>query len=164
MNELSMKITVLCVGKVKEKFYRDAIDEFSKRLSRYCKLEIVEVSDEKTEEQASETEIRLVKEKEGERLLKNIKDDAYVITLCIDGKQLDSEELSEKMEKLGIQGTSHIYFVIGGSLGLADEVIKRADYKLSFSKMTFPHQLMRVILLEQIYRGYRIMNHEPYHK
>ena len=164
MNELSMKITVLCVGKVKEKFYRDAIDEFSKRLSRYCKLEIVEVNDEKTEEQASETEIRLVKEKEGERLLKNIKDEAYVITLCIDGKQLDSEELSEKMEKLGIQGMSHIYFIIGGSLGLADAVIKRADYKLSFSKMTFPHQLMRVILLEQIYRGYRIMNHEPYHK
>lgn len=159
-----MKITILCVGKVKEKFYRDAIDEFSKRLSRYCKLEIVEVSDEKTDEQASETEIRIVKEKEGERLLKNIKDDAYVITLCIDGKQLDSEELSEKIEKLGIQGTSHIYFVIGGSLGLADEVIRRADYKLSFSKMTFPHQLMRVILLEQIYRAYRIMNNEPYHK
>ena len=164
MNGFDMKITVLCVGKVKEKFYRDAIDEFAKRLSRYCKLEIVEVNDEKTDEQASETEIRLVKEKEGERLLKNIKDDAYVITLCIDGKQLDSEELSEKIEKLGIQGTSHIYFVIGGSLGLADAVIKRADYKLSFSKMTFPHQLMRVILLEQIYRSYRIMNNEPYHK
>lgn len=159
-----MKITVLCVGKVKEKFYRDAIDEFSKRLSRYCKLEIIEVADEKTEEQCSDTEIRLVKDKEGERLLKNIKDDAYVITLCIDGKQLDSEELSEKIERLGIQGTSHIYFVIGGSLGLSDNVIKRADFKLSFSKMTFPHQLMRVILLEQIYRGYRIMNHEPYHK
>ena len=159
-----MKITVLCVGKVKEKFYRDAIDEFAKRLSRYCKLEIVEVADEKTEEQSSDTEIRLVKEKEGERLLKNIKDDAYVIALCIDGKQLDSEELSEKIEKLGIQGTSHIYFIIGGSLGLADEVVKRADFKLSFSKMTFPHQLMRVILLEQIYRGYRIMNNEPYHK
>ncbi len=159
-----MKITVLCVGKVKEKFYRDAIDEFTKRLSRYCKLEIVEVADEKTEEQSSDTEIRLVKEKEGERLLKNIKDDAYVIALCIDGKQLDSEELSEKIEKLGIQGTSHIYFIIGGSLGLGDEVVKRADFKLSFSKMTFPHQLMRVILLEQIYRGYRIMNNEPYHK
>lgn len=159
-----MKITILCVGKVKEKFYRDAIDEFSKRLSRYCKLEVIEVSDEKTEEQASETEIRLVKEKEGERLLKNIKDDAYVIALCIDGKQIDSQGLSEKMEKLGVQGTSHIYFVIGGSLGLSDSVVKRADYKLSFSKMTFPHQLMRVILLEQIYRGYRIMNHEPYHK
>jgi 23S rRNA (pseudouridine1915-N3)-methyltransferase len=159
-----MKISILCVGKVKEKFYREAIDEFTKRLSRYCKLEIIEVSDEKTEEQSSETEIRLVKEKEGERLLKNLKEDAYVIALCIDGKQLDSEELSEKMEKLGIQGVSHICFIIGGSLGLSDAVVKRADFKLSFSKMTFPHQLMRVILLEQIYRGYRIMNHEPYHK
>ena len=159
-----MKITILCVGKVKEKFYRDAIDEFCKRLSRYCKLDVIEVSDEKTEEQASENEIRVVKIKEGERLLKNIKDDAYVIALCIDGKQLDSEELSQKIEKLGVSGVSHICFVIGGSLGLADEVIRRADYKLSFSKMTFPHQLMRVILLEQIYRSYRIMNHEPYHK
>jgi 23S rRNA (pseudouridine1915-N3)-methyltransferase len=164
MNGFHMKITILCVGKVKEKFYREAIDEFTKRLSRYCKLEIIEVSDEKTEEQSSETEIRLVKEKEGERLLKNLKEDAYVIALCIDGKQLDSEELSEKMEKLGIQGVSHICFIIGGSLGLSDAVVKRADFKLSFSKMTFPHQLMRVILLEQIYRGYRIMNHEPYHK
>lgn len=159
-----MKITILCVGKVKEKFYRDAIDEFTKRLSRYCKLEIVEVADEKTNEYASENEIRLVKEKEGERIIKNIKDDAYVITLCIDGKQLNSEELSERIERLGIQGTSHISFIIGGSLGLSNEVIKRADFKLSFSKMTFPHQLMRVILLEQIYRAYRIMNNEPYHK
>ena len=159
-----MKISILCVGKVKEKFYRDAIDEFSKRLSRYCKLEIIEVADEKTEEQSTENEIRLVKEKEGERLLKNIKEDAYVIALCIDGKQLDSEELSEKIEKLGVQGTSHICLVIGGSLGLADAVVKRADFKLSFSKMTFPHQLMRVILLEQVYRAYRIMNNEPYHK
>ena len=159
-----MKISILCVGKVKEKFYREAIDEFTKRLGRYCKLEIIEVADEKTDEQASDTEIRLVKEKEGERLLKNIKEDAYVIALCIDGKQLDSEELSEKIEKLGIQGISHICFIIGGSLGLSDAVVKRADFKLSFSKMTFPHQLMRVLLLEQIYRGYRIMNHEPYHK
>ena len=159
-----MRITILCVGKVKEKFYRDAIDEFSKRLSRYCKLEIVEVTDEKTTEEASETEIRMIKDREGERLLKNMKEDAYVICLCIDGKQLDSEELSDKINKLGVQGNSHIYFVIGGSLGLSEEVIKRADYKLSFSKMTFPHQLMRVILLEQIYRSYRIMNHEPYHK
>lgn len=159
-----MKISILCVGKVKEKFYRDAIDEFSKRLTRYCKLEIIEVVDEKTDEQASETEIRLVKEKEGIRLLNKLKDDAYMIALCIDGKQLDSEELSEKIEKLGVQGVSHICFIIGGSLGLSDEVVSRADYKLSFSKMTFPHQIMRVILLEQIYRGYRIMNHEPYHK
>lgn len=159
-----MKITILCVGKVKEKFYRDAIDEYTKRLSRYSKLEIIEVADEKTEENSSETEIALIKNKEGERLLKHIKEDAYVIALSIDGKQLDSEELSKKINSLGIQGTSHIYFVIGGSLGLSDEVIKRANYKLSFSKMTFPHQLMRVILLEQIYRAYRIINNEPYHK
>lgn len=159
-----MKITVLCVGKVKEKFYRDAIGEFSKRLSRYCKLEIIEVADEKTEENASETEIRCIKEREGERLLKNIKEDAYVICLCIDGTQLDSEGLSEKIEQLGLHGTAHIYLVIGGSLGLSDAVIRRANFKLSFSKMTFPHQLMRVILLEQIYRAYRIMKHEPYHK
>lgn len=164
MNDKNMKITILCVGKVKEKFFRDAIDEFSKRLSRYCKLEVIEVADEKTEEQASDTEVRLIKTKEGERILKNIKEDAYVITLCIDGKQLDSVELAEKIEMLGIQGTSHIYFVIGGSLGLSEEVIRRANFKLSFSKMTFPHQLMRVILLEQVYRAYRIMNNEPYHK
>jgi 23S rRNA (pseudouridine1915-N3)-methyltransferase len=108
--------------------------------------------------------VRLVKDKEGDRLLKNIKDDGYVICLCIDGKQLDSEELADKIDNLGIQGTSHIYLIIGGSLGLSEQVIRRADYKLSFSKMTFPHQLMRVILLEQIYRAYRIINHEPYHK
>lgn len=159
-----MKISVVCVGKVKEKFYRDAIDEFSKRLSRYCKLEIIEVADEKTPDQASETEVKLIKDKEGDRILKSIKDDAYVICLCIDGKSLSSEELAEKMEQITIQGSSHICFVIGGSLGLADSVVKRADFKLSFSKMTFPHQLMRVILLEQVYRAYRIINHEPYHK
>ena len=159
-----MKITILCVGKVKEKFYRDSIAEYSKRLSRYCKLEIIEVSDEKTSEQATQTEIDIVKNKEGERLLKNIKDDAYVFCLAIDGKQLDSVELSQKMDKLMIGGKSHLVFVIGGSLGLSDDVLKRADYKLSFSKMTFPHQLMRVILLEQIYRSFRISNNEPYHK
>lgn len=159
-----MKVTILCVGKVKEKFYRDGILEFTKRLSRYCKLEIIEVADEKTTEDASETEINIIKEKEGKRLLKNIKEDAFVISLCIDGKQLSSEQLAEKIEHLGVTGTSHICFIIGGSLGLSDEIIKRADYKLSFSAMTFPHQLMRVILLEQVYRAYRIMNHEPYHK
>ena len=159
-----MKITILSVGKIKEKFYRDAISEFEKRLSRYAKLEIVEVADEKTPDQASEHEITLIKEKEGERLLKSIKDDGYIICLAINGKMLDSVELSRHLEKLGVSGVSHIYFVIGGSLGLADEVLKRADMLLSFSKMTFPHQLMRVILCEQIYRSYRIMNHEPYHK
>lgn len=159
-----MKITILCVGKIKEKFYTDAITEYSKRLSRYCNLSIIEVADEKTKEQASDNEIEIVKAKEGERMEKYIKDDGYVICLAIEGKQLDSVELSEKIESLGISGVSHIYFIIGGSLGISKDILSRSDYKLSFSKMTFPHQLMRVILLEQIYRSYRIMNNEPYHK
>ena len=137
-----MKITVLTVGKIKEKYLRDAIAEYSKRLSRYANI----------------------KNKEAERLLKYIRDDAYLITLEIKGKQLTSEELAQKIDTLGVQGTSHIIFVIGGSLGLGEEVLKRSNYALSFSKMTFPHQLMRVILLEQIYRNYRINCGEPYHK
>lgn len=158
-----MKITIVCVGKIKEKFYTDAVAEYKKRLGRYCSLEIAEVSDEKTTE-AGENENTIVKNREGERILKKIRDDGYVIALAIDGVSLDSVELSEKIAGLGVHGTSHIYFVIGGSLGLSDAVLQRADYKLSFSRMTFPHQLMRVILLEQVYRSYRIMNHEPYHK
>lgn len=159
-----MKITVLTVGKIKEKYLRDAIVEYTKRLSRYCKLEIIEVADEKTPDNASENAEEMIRQKEAERLLKYIREDAYLITLEIGGKQLTSEEFSEKIEKLGIQGTSHIIFVIGGSIGIGKEVLKKSDYALSFSKMTFPHQLMRVILLEQIYRGYRIMSGEPYHK
>ena len=159
-----MKITILTVGKIKEKYLRDAIAEYSKRLSRYAKLEIIEVADEKTPDSASETVETNIKNKEAERLLKYIRDDAYLITLEIKGKQLTSEELAQKIDTLGVQGTSHIIFVIGGSLGLGEEVLKRSNYALSFSKMTFPHQLMRVILLEQIYRSYRIISHEPYHK
>ena len=159
-----MKITVLTVGKIKEKFSTAAIDEYSKRLSRYCKLNIIQVADEKTIENSTEKEMDIIKAKEGERILKNIPDDAFVITLEINGKMLDSEELADKINKLGIMGESHIVFVIGGSLGLHQDVSKRANFKLSFSKMTFPHQLMRVILLEQIYRSYRIINNEPYHK
>ena len=159
-----MKITVLTVGKIKEKYLRDAIAEYSKRLSRYAKLEIIEVADEKTPDNASETVETNIKNKEAERLLKYIRDDAYLITLEIKGKQLTSEELAQKIDTLGVQRTSHIIFVIGGSLGLGEEVLKRSNYALSFSKMTFPHQLMRVILLEQIYRGFRIIHHEPYHK
>jgi len=159
-----VKITILCVGKIKEKFYRDAIAEYEKRLSRYCKLEIIEVADEKTPDNASELVERQIKEKEAERMEKHIKESAFVCALAIDGKQLDSVELSEKIESLGTGGTSHIIFIIGGSLGMSEALLKRADMKLSFSKMTFPHQLMRVILLEQVYRAYRIMNHEPYHK
>lgn len=159
-----MKITCVVVGKIKEKYFTDAIKEYSKRLSRYCKLEIVELADEKTPDGASEAEELAIREKEGERILKALKDDAYVIALAIEGKMLDSVELSRKIESLGISGTSHIAFVIGGSLGLALAVMKRADYALSFSRMTFPHQLMRVVLLEQLYRSYRIMKNEPYHK
>ncbi len=159
-----MNIKIICVGKVKEKFYRDAIAEYSKRLSRYTKFQIIEVSDEKTDENASEHENTLVKDKEGQRILGNIKDQDYVIGLFIQGKQLDSVELSEKMSKLFVSGTSNLVFVIGGSLGLSKEVEKRCNDLLSFSKMTFPHQLMRVILTEQIYRAFRIMHNEPYHK
>lgn len=159
-----MKITICCVGKVKKKFYVQAIEEYSKRLSRYCKLEIIEVQDEKTPDNASENLNLQIKQKEGERILSAIKDDAYVCALAIEGKMLDSVELSQKIDRLGIEGKSNIVFVIGGSLGLSKEVLDRADYYLSFSKMTFPHQLMRVILLEQIYRSYRIIKGEPYHK
>lgn len=159
-----MKITLVVVGKIKEKYFVDAIAEYKKRLSKYCKLEILQVSDEKTPDKASDALETQIKEKEGERILSQMKDGAYVIALAIQGKMLDSVELSEKIGSLGVNGTSQIVFVIGGSLGLSDAVLKRADYLLSFSRMTFPHQLMRVILLEQIYRGYRILAGEPYHK
>lgn len=159
-----MKITVITVGKIKEKYLKDAIAEYTKRLSKYCKLEIVEVADEKTPDNASEVVENAIRSKEAERILKYVKDEAYVITLEINGKQLTSEELADKVEKLGVQGTSHIIFIIGGSIGLGEEVLLKSNYALSFSKMTFPHQLMRVILLEQIYRSYRIISGEPYHK
>lgn len=159
-----MKITICCVGKVKERFYRDAIAEFEKRLSKYCKLEIIEVADEKTPDNASKQEEIKIKAREGDRLLGAIKDDMYVIALAIEGKELSSTELAAKINRLGISGTSSIAFVIGGSLGLDERVMKRADFALSFSPMTFPHQLMRVILLEQVYRSYRIIAGEPYHK
>ena len=167
-----MKITLLVVGKIKEKFYVEAIEEYKKRLSRYCKIEIIESADEKTPDHASEVQEEQIRQKEDERIVKYLTEtDAYRIILAIDGKMLDSVELSEKIEKLGLElGMTFsdrlmtALFVIGGSLGLCREVQRLADYKLSFSKMTFPHQLMRIILLEQIYRSYRILNHEPYHK
>lgn len=159
-----MKISVIAVGKIKEKYLKDAVTEYSKRLRRYCKLEIIEAADEKTPDHASVAVEDAIRAKEGERLLKHIRDDMYVITLEIGGKMLTSEEFAEKIETLGVQGKSSIAFVIGGSIGLGEEVLKRSDFALSFSKMTFPHQLMRVVLLEQVYRGYRIVNGEPYHK
>lgn len=159
-----MKITVIAVGKIKEKFFLDAIAEYSKRLSRYCKLDIIQVADEKTPDGASAALEEQIKEKEGERILSNIKDGAFVVPLAIEGTMLDSVELASKIEKWGVSGISQIVFIIGGSLGLSKAVLARADYKLSFSRMTFPHQLMRVILLEQLYRSYRIIQGEPYHK
>lgn len=159
-----MKITILTVGKMKEKFFTEAISEYSKRLSKYCSLEIVEVADEKTPDGASAALEEQIREKEGERLLAKIKENSYVITLEIEGKMLDSVELSHMLQEKMVQGESHLAFVIGGSLGLSKSVLKRSDMALSFSKMTFPHQLMRVILLEQIYRSFRIMKGEPYHK
>lgn len=159
-----MQIDVLCVGSVKENYYLQAIQEYSKRLSRYIKLNIYEVKDEKTPEQASEKEIFLIKKAESTRLEKYIARDAHLIALAIEGKELTSEELSEKICNLEIQSHSHIQFIIGGSLGIDEELKRKADERISFSKMTFPHQLMRVILLEQLYRAYKIKLHEPYHK
>ena len=159
-----MQIDILCVGKIKEKFFRDALEEYKKRLSRYCKLTEIEVPDEKTPDNASETEERQIKEKEGDRLLSKMSDTATVIALAIDGKSYTSEGFASTLEKLAVSGVSHIQFVIGGSLGLSDAVLRRADQRISFSAMTFPHQLMRVILSEQIYRAYRIQRNEPYHK
>ena len=159
-----MKITLITVGKIKEKYFTDAIAEYAKRLSRYCKLDMIEVADEKTPDGASESLENQIKEKEGERILSKIPDGAYVVALAIEGKQLDSEELADKMEKWNVSGISHVVFIIGGSLGLTPKVLNRADFKLSFSRMTFPHQLMKVVLLEQVYRSFRIRNNEPYHK
>ncbi len=159
-----MKVSIICVGKIKEKFYRDAIDEYAKRLSKYCKLEIIQVPDEKTPDKASAHEESMIKAKEAERILSKIKEDAFVFTLEILGEKFTSEGFAQIIQKTAISGKSHIVFVIGGSLGLHESVSRRANQAISFSNMTFPHQLMRVILTEQIYRAYRIMNGEPYHK
>ena len=159
-----MNIDIVCVGKVKERYLRDAIDEYRKRLSRFAKVDVIEVADEKTPEHASDTLNAQIKEKEGERILKHLRDGAFVVALAIEGDQLTSEQLAARIAQWGLHGVSHLQFVIGGSLGLDPRVLRRANMPLSFSKMTFPHQLMRVILLEQVYRSFRIIHHEPYHK
>ena len=159
-----MQVTILCVGKIKESFYTDAIREYVKRMSRYAKVDIIEVSDEKTPDRASEAEETEIKRKEGERLLSRMKENMYVVALDLSGVEYDSLMFANHLSDCMLKGKSHMAFVIGGSLGLHSDVLARADEKLSFSKFTFPHQLMRVILLEQLYRANRIMNHEPYHK
>ncbi|WP_102273379.1 23S rRNA (pseudouridine(1915)-N(3))-methyltransferase RlmH [Cytobacillus massiliigabonensis] len=159
-----MNISIITVGKLKEKYLKQGIDEYLKRLSAYAKMEIIEVPDEKAPEELSETEMLQVKQKEGERILSKIHPDAHVIALAIEGKMKTSEELADGLDKLATYGKSKVTFVIGGSLGLSSEVLQRANEKLSFSKMTFPHQLMRLILVEQVYRAFRILRGEPYHK
>lgn len=159
-----MKIQIICIGKLKEKYWTDAVNEYSKRLSRFCDLEITELKESKLPDKASEAQEQAVIEEEGKTILKHVKDGSYVISLEILGKNLTSVELAEKMEELPLMGKSHVTFIIGGSLGLSKDVSKRADFKLSFSKMTFPHQMMRVILLEQVYRAFKINKNEAYHK
>lgn len=159
-----MKITILCVGKIKESFYREAVGEYVKRLSRYCRLEIVEVADERTPDKASAVLEDQIREREADRLLARLEEGAFVCTLEIQGKRYTSEDFAEVINRAGLSGQSHMVFVIGGSLGLHEKVRKRSQQAVSFSDMTFPHQLMRVILCEQIYRAYRIINGEPYHK
>ncbi len=159
-----MKVSIVCVGKVKEKFYRDALEEYAKRLRKYCKFEIVEVADEQTPDKAGTALEEQIRFKEAERILGKIKPDTCVCTLEIAGKRLNSEQFAAWIEQTSLGGKSHITFVIGGSLGLHTSVTQQSDFPLSFSDMTFPHQLMRVILSEQIYRAFRIINGEPYHK
>lgn len=159
-----MNITIVCIGKLKEKYWVSAIEEYSKRLSKYCTLVIDELKEERLPDNASVAEEQAVKVAEGKNILKRIKKDSYVITLEIKGNQLSSEKLADKINQLGLEGKSDLLFVIGGSLGLSEQVSQRSDYKLSFSAMTFPHQMMRVILLEQIYRAFKINKNESYHK
>lgn len=160
-----MKITIICVGKLKEKYWKDGILEYTKRLTRYTtQMKIIELPDEKTPDNASIKDEELILEKEGEQILKNIPQDGYVITLAIKGKNLTSEELSKVIENKMITGNSHIVFIIGGSLGLSESVYKKSHMQWSLSNLTFPHQMVRVMLVEQIYRAFRIMKNEPYHK
>ncbi len=159
-----MKLRVICVGRLKEKFYTDAVNEFKKRLSRFAEVEIVELADEKAPEKLSDAELEQIKLAEGRRILAKLADGETVVALEIRGVQLSSTELAEKLKNLMLEGKSRIAFIIGGSNGLSSEVLARADFKLSFSKMTFSHQIFRIMLMEQLYRAFKIINNEPYHK
>lgn len=159
-----MHISIICIGKLKEKYWVQAVAEYSKRLSAYCSLDIIELKEAKLPDKAGAAEESVVKETEGREILKRLKDNMYVITLEVKGKMLSSEKLADKVQQLGLSGNSNVVFIIGGSLGLSEEVSRRADFKLSFSEMTFPHQMMRVILLEQVYRSFKMIRGETYHK
>ncbi len=159
-----MNISIVTVGKLKEKYLKQGIEEYTKRLSAYAKIDIIELPDEKAPENLSPVDMEIIKQKEGERILAKIAPDTHVIALAIEGKMQSSEQLAANLDRLATYGKSKVAFVIGGSLGLSSDVMKRANDTLSFSKMTFPHQLMRLILVEQIYRAFRINRGEPYHK
>ena len=158
-----LSINIICIGKIKEKFFKDAIDEYSKRLSKYCKLNILELPDEKIPDKTNINIENSIKSKECDNIINHIKKDSYIICLDLKGKQFSSEEFSKNIENISMT-SSQITFIIGGSLGLTEKILNIANQKICFSKMTFPHQLMRVILVEQVYRGFRIMHGEPYHK
>lgn len=159
-----MNIAIISVGKLKEKYLKMGIEEYTKRLGSYAKIDLIEVADEKAPENLSDADMEIVKKKEGERILAKIGADTYVIALAIEGKMKSSEQLADDLQSLMTYGRSKVAFVIGGSLGLHEDVMKRSDEKLSFSKMTLPHQLMKLVLVEQVYRAFRIMKNEPYHK
>lgn len=159
-----MNIQIIAVGKLKEKYWIDAISEYMKRLGPYAKMQITEIPEEKASDSMSEAEEQQIRSREGDRILGQIKKEAYVIAMAIEGATWSSEELAEHVEQLGIKGKSHLVFIIGGSLGLASSVMSRADQKLSFGRITYPHQLMRVVLVEQVYRAFKILRGEPYHK
>lgn len=159
-----MLVEIIGVGKLKEKYLVDGINEYAKRLKPYIKFQIIEVPDEKAPDHLSDAEVQIIKDKEGERILAQIKPDAHVVALTLDGKLWSSEDLASELDKLGTYGTSHVVFVIGGSHGIADAVLRRAQQKLCFGRMTLPHQLMRLVLVEQVYRAVKINRGEPYHK
>ena len=159
-----LNINIICPGKIKEKFFKDAIDEYLKRLSKYCKLCIIEVPDEKIPDKVSETIVNEIKKKEGKFIINKIPKDTYLICLDLRGKEFSSEEFSKKIENISLNINSSITFIIGGTLGISDVVLNLAKEKICFSKMTFPHQLIRIFLLEQIFRAYKISNGETYHR
>ena len=159
-----LTINVICIGKIKEKFFRDAIDEYSKRLSKYCKLNILELPDEKIPDKINNNIMDLVKNKECNNILNHLKKDSYIIALDLKGKQFSSEEFSKKITDISLNSFSSITFIIGGTLGLYENVLKNSNELICFSKMTFPHQLIRIFLLEQIFRAFKISNNETYHR
>lgn len=159
-----LHIDIICVGKIKEQYLKDAIAEYSKRLSKYCSLTITEISDEQVPNNLNDKLAQNIKQTESNHILSHIKRDSYIICLDLKGKQFSSEEFSQKIESIALNDSSSITFIIGGTLGISDDLLKRSNELICFSKMTFPHQLIRVFLLEQLFRAFKISNNETYHR